>query len=429
MQDYDFLVATAADGGGSSQPSEESIVLAAVAAAVRSPDAAKQASAKSPAAATSPAAGAGGKEEAAGCEGAAAVSAGGEADKEQQQPQPNEEEQQQQQRRQQNAERRRAYRERMKKRRQEGLFVRPKKNTSIYVSGLPPHFTETDVAELFKKAGVFKVDADTLQPKIRLYVDEAGRPKGDGLVAFVHEASVDTAIKYFNDYAVSDSHTIKVVRADFSKKQGEAKALAASLSASGGPPANQQAARLRQRKRMLAARQEQQRHLLFEFCFLLLLVCRLLSWGLEVADGRAKQRIVVLRPMYSTAEAEKHEEGDAFYEELRDEVRDEVAKIAMPEKVTVIPRHPQGIVCLKFQKAEEAQLVVERMQGRLFDGRQVEASFFDGATDFRASCIPSNKKRELSGGKAASPGSPSGEAAAETEEKNLEKFGVRRSRV
>ena len=51
--------------------------------------------------------------------------------------------------------------------------------------------------------------ADAVQPKIRLYCDSEGKFKGDCLLSFVHEASVETAIRYFDNYAVTDTHTIR----------------------------------------------------------------------------------------------------------------------------------------------------------------------------------------------------------------------------
>ena len=66
------------------------------------------------------------------------------------------------------AAKRKAYRERRKQKRLKGLFVAPKTNPNVYVCGLPQHFTQKDVAELFKKAGVFKLDPETCQPHFTL---------------------------------------------------------------------------------------------------------------------------------------------------------------------------------------------------------------------------------------------------------------------
>ncbi|OEH77674.1 RNA recognition motif-containing protein [Cyclospora cayetanensis] len=472
--DYDFLVATAADGSGGgvggdgrSSLQDETLVLAAVAAAVKG----------------SCSAGKGQKTPAASGEGVAAgdargdaslggfppsarrekeALAGGVAAAENSQQALSPEELEALRKKLENAEKRRAYRDRRKRKRDEGLFVQPKKNPNIYVSGLPLTYTEKDVADLFKKAGVFKVDPETLQPKIRLYTDEAGLFKGDCLISFAHEASVETAIRYFDQYAVDEAHTIqarltrllhaqqctrrkessgavgggvcrllRVSLADFSKKQEQK--TEASSQQTARVSLVQQAALRRRRKRILAARQEQ---------------ARLLSWDTEAADGRSRRNIVVLRPMYSLQEAEEHEEGAEFYEDLRLEILEEIAKVRHPDKITVIPRHPQGVVCVKFKQTEDAEAVIEKMRGRVFDGRVVEAFFFDGTTDFRASCLPSQHKQEapaVRGDATAAVGEGAAEAigasgkvgggrsplaaADAVEEENLEKFGSLQKRL
>ena len=47
----------------------------------------------------------------------------------------------------------------------------------MYVSGLPEEVEEEELLECFKVAGLFKLDAESGQPKLRMYKDEAGRPK------------------------------------------------------------------------------------------------------------------------------------------------------------------------------------------------------------------------------------------------------------
>lgn len=148
IQDYEFVVATSADGSSNGKPTDEALVLAAVAAAVKAPTAKG----------ATPIPGSGGDPGAAETpRGDTAKGGGGALET----PELTAEDKEAQEKRLENAEKRRAYRERRKRRREEGLFVPPKKNPNIYVSGLPLDFTEANVAELFRKAGVFKVDPQT----------------------------------------------------------------------------------------------------------------------------------------------------------------------------------------------------------------------------------------------------------------------------
>lgn len=68
-----------------------------------------------------------------------------------------------------NAEKRRLYRQRQKRKKEEGRWVASRKNPNIYVSGLPKDCKEEELAELFKKAGVFKIDPETCEYELPYY--------------------------------------------------------------------------------------------------------------------------------------------------------------------------------------------------------------------------------------------------------------------
>lgn len=54
----------------------------------------------------------------------------------------------------------------------------------------------------------------TVRPKVRLYTDETGGCKGDALISFVHESSVEIAIKYFDGASFREGgpYTLQVKR-------------------------------------------------------------------------------------------------------------------------------------------------------------------------------------------------------------------------
>jgi len=52
-----------------------------------------------------------------------------------------------------------------------------------------------DIAEYFKKCGMFKIDPVSGEDSIKLYLDkETGKPKGDARIGFAKPESVETAI-------------------------------------------------------------------------------------------------------------------------------------------------------------------------------------------------------------------------------------------
>lgn len=284
---------------------------------------------------------------------------------------------------------RREYRERKKLKQQAGLFIKAKENPNVYVSGLPPDTTAQELDPLFKRAGVLKLDMETCASKIRVYTGADGRCKGDALVTFANAASVELAVKFLHEYEIRPGCRICVQQADFEETEkkdaklskDELKELAAARK-----PEDQRAKYLAAKNTLKEA----------------------VSWSGEMDDGTGR-RIVLLRHMFSPEQAEKG--GPSFYEELIEEVKEECEKIGQVMRVTPIERHVQGIVCIKFKLSSEAEECIRVMDGRLFDGRYLEASFYDGKTDLKAFGVVQDPPRKPS--EEAPPSAPPPRASAE----------------
>lgn len=257
-------------------------------------------------------------------------------------------------------EKKKRYLQRRKQRIETGQWIDSRKNLSVYVHGLPPDTTLEEVASIFKKAGVIKIDPVTTLPKIKLYRDESGRLKSDARVTFVNKESVEFATKYLDNYYMRPDCVIHVEEAKYDPTKFKGKSMSASE-------------RSVMRKKYLAAKYEQE---------------RLQSWAEEVDDGSGR-RIVICKPMFSRQQAEMHEAGSPFYSELRDEVAAEISKFVPVEKVTPIARHPQGVVCVKFRSSADAEIFIAKFNDRLFDGNRLSVYFFDGKSDLQAQTLPS----------------------------------------
>lgn len=72
------------------------------------------------------------------------------------------------------------------------------KNTAVWVSNLPPDATPEQLAAVFSKAGVLLIGDDG-EPRIKLYYDDSGKFKGEALVMYFKEGSVDLAITLLDD--------------------------------------------------------------------------------------------------------------------------------------------------------------------------------------------------------------------------------------
>ena len=55
----------------------------------------------------------------------------------------------------------------------------------MYVSDLPLDITEDEFKELMNKCGLIMYDPRTKKPKLKLYLDENGQPKGDGRCCYI----------------------------------------------------------------------------------------------------------------------------------------------------------------------------------------------------------------------------------------------------
>ncbi|KAH8583511.1 RNA recognition family [Cryptosporidium sp. chipmunk genotype I] len=236
-------------------------------------------------------------------------------------------------------------------------------NTSIYVKGLPKDISLEEMKDFFCRGGVIKIDPATLAPKIKLYKDElTSEFSGNALVVYKFEQSIELALKYLDETEIRPGFKVKIEKAVFTESS---KPNTVPLS---------EAEIDKKKKQLKAAEMEEE---------------RLLSWSNEQhsINSSIASRIVVLRPMYSKKEAEIYPEGDEFYNELEMEVQEEVAKHCEVVSVTCIPRHPQGIVCVKLKSQHDAEIVIDIFNQRYFDGRQIDAFMYDGSTDFKASCI------------------------------------------
>lgn len=75
----------------------------------------------------------------------------------------------------------------------------PRKSTAVYVTNLPLDTTPSELASVFSKCGIILLTPQNT-PKINMYNDEStGRFKGEALVMYYKETSVELAITVLDD--------------------------------------------------------------------------------------------------------------------------------------------------------------------------------------------------------------------------------------
>ena len=96
------------------------------------------------------------------------------------------------------------------------------------MTSLPLDATVDEISSVFSKCGVIAEELESGLPRIKWYLDDAGKPKGDALVIYFRPESVQLAIQMLDDTdfrfgVLGPMGKMRVKEADFSyKKQKEA---------------------------------------------------------------------------------------------------------------------------------------------------------------------------------------------------------------
>lgn len=237
-----------------------------------------------------------------------------------------------------------------------GTFARATTSTACYVEGLPADCSDAELYETFKKCGVVKLDARDGTPRARVYVDERGRPKGDGLVVFLKAPSVDLAISLLDgaELRPGDASTVMSVSA----ATFEAKDVGGETRGKGMTK--------EERKRAAAILRRQE--------------AESLGWSGFDDEPDRKKLIVVLRRMFTLEDVY----ADAnLRKELEEDVREEAERTCGPvESVKTYTTSKDGTMTVLFKSLAAAEACVAAWNGRWFDGRQIEASLWDGKSKF-----------------------------------------------
>uniref|UniRef100_A0A4W3GVA5 17S U2 SnRNP complex component HTATSF1 n=1 Tax=Callorhinchus milii TaxID=7868 RepID=A0A4W3GVA5_CALMI len=230
------------------------------------------------------------------------------------------------------------------------IDVEAQRNTSVYVSGLPPDMSLEEFIELMSKFGIIMRDPETEECKIKLYKDKDGNLKGDGLCCYLKKESVSLALKLMDETDVR-GHRVRVEPAKFEMK--------------GQYDASKKKKKSKDYRKKLLWQKKQ------------------LDWKPEKKLGEIRlrhQRVVVIKNMFHPKEIE---EDALVLNEIREDLRVECEKFGQVKKVLIFDRHPDGVASVAFKEVEEADQCIQMLNGRWFAGRQIIAEAWDGQVDYQ----------------------------------------------
>lgn len=229
-------------------------------------------------------------------------------------------------------------------------------NKWVYITGLPSDATAEELEAHFKQVGILAIDPETQRPRIKMYRDPSGAPKGDASVAFVRPESVELAVEILNEGMLRPGWPLNITKAVFHQK--------ASTAGEKSKTEPVKKRRLNEAKAKVARAAAKQA----------------LSWS-EADDsglGGKALRIVVVKNMFEPSDCESAE----FIEDLRKDLEIECTALGPLEKMTIFERHPEGVIVIKFGTAFAAEQCVKLMNGRFFAGRKLQSFYWDGSTDY-----------------------------------------------
>ncbi|KAI0404794.1 hypothetical protein F4802DRAFT_597731 [Xylaria palmicola] len=282
----------------------------------------------------------------------------------------------------------------------------PRQNTAVYVTGLPLDVTVDEVHDVFsRKCGVVAEEIDSGRPRIKLYTDDKGNLQGDALVVFFKPQSVEMAIMLLDDtdfrYTASglSSGRMRVQAAESKYKKthydqdeaGGGGQRNDGNGSGGGSASNSSAAsnHITGAGRPRDKGREQEKQKIIKRTQKL--DAKLADWDDDDADSpfaaqlgtnAPRGRVVVLRHMFTLRELD---EDPAALLEIKEDIRDECAKLGPVTNVVLYDLEEDGVASVKFKDPEAAAACVDLMDGRAFDGRTVRATIASGKEKYRRS--------------------------------------------
>lgn len=257
------------------------------------------------------------------------------------------------------------------------------RKTAIYVTGLPTDISLPELTTYFSKVGIIFTDYLTGQPKVKLYKDTEGNVKGDALIIYFREESVQLAIDLLDESEIRDGVKVRVSRADFEggggtstvepkeekgKEKEKDKPDEHSNTLKKKPPTSYD-------KKLMKKHLEEMN--------------KKLEWGNEYADEMAAKkkaekykRILLLKHMFNIDELDN---DPSVIFDIKADIMEECERFGVVQNVQLYDAMEEGYVTVKFEDPFSVDRAIKVLDGRFFDGKRIEATRFDGSITLKKS--------------------------------------------
>jgi len=311
-------------------------------------------------------------------------------------------------------------------------YVQPKVNKTIYVRGLPTDVTEEEMVSFFSRAGVLKKDPTTRTETFKLYKDENGHYKGDGLVSFFRAESVAQAFKLLHEAHIRPGFPVLIEEAKFklepgttvktSRRRGKRKRNQQDPSKAGhsngandvkdeddvSMHSGDEDDENEDREEVTESGSSNAKH----SAEVKTSTTTTTTNPAAVSSTSAKIPLKELKPMIPKKKKKLYDQNEelgweekeqkhiilkhvfrpeqafgsiTFYDELKEEIMEEAKKLGHVESVKVFERSSLGVVAIKFSTSSAAEKCLSLMNGRIFDGNRIAAEYYDGFTNYTVS--------------------------------------------
>ncbi|RMZ77190.1 hypothetical protein DV738_g4492, partial [Chaetothyriales sp. CBS 135597] len=239
---------------------------------------------------------------------------------------------------------------------------KPRTNTAVYVTSIPLDATRSEIQSVFSKCGMIAEEIDSGQPRIKMYEDEKGAFKGDALVVYFRPESVQLAVQMLDDsdFRLGESRPaerMRVQAADFSYKSQQEVPEKKSKG---------------EQRKIIKKTQKMN--------------SKLADWDDDddprVVGQPSSQwdKVVILKHIFTLEELE---EDPSAMLEIKEDIRDECSKLGEVTNVVLFDKEAEGVASVRFTRPEVAEACVRVMNGRWFNGSQVEAFVATGNEKFK----------------------------------------------